>query len=381
VRRPVAIVAVCVLALAGSLAIPPTTYSERGIALLFAVFSLPFVLVGGLLMVRRPEHVIGRVMLGIGGLMTLLVASGQYAGYALLRDRSMPLGLEAAWWGSTMFIPLFALIVILLLVFPRERLEGRGRRAIARVAVAAAAVATIAQALLPGPMDGFGTRRNPFGIEAAETPLSIALTGAQAVGAACFCLAVIDVFTRLRRARGDEREQLKWFAYAAVLLVVCQLPNLLPLGLDSSLAGLLLVVLAFTAVPASVAVAVMKYRLYDIDVVIRRTLIYGALTVTLGATYLALVLLAGLAVGRSGFAVAVSTLAVAGLFRPVLARIQAVVDRRFYRRRYDAERTLEAFSARLRDELDLSALSGELRGVVRDTVQPAHVSVWLRSER
>ena len=196
-------------------------------------------------------------------------------------------------------------------------------------------------------------------------------------------LAAASVLVRRRRARGVERQQLELvLAVGAIVgaVVVLDMCTWLLWSHGALQVRMAVLGLAFAAFPAAAGVAILRYRLYDIDVVINRALVYGALTATLGATYLALVLLVGLAVGRSNLAIAVSTLAVAALFRPLRARFQGGVDRRFYRRRYDAAQTLEAFGVRLRDELDLDALGTDLRGVVRDTVQPAHVTLWLRSE-
>ena len=191
--------------------------------------------------------------------------------------------------------------------------------------------------------------------------------------------AAASIVVRFRRAHGAERAQIKWFTVAAAQLVVAFAVSFSLAPVIGEQASWVIVAMALLALALAVAIGVMRYRLYDIDVVINRALVYGGLTATLGAAYLGTVLLVGLAIGRSGFAVAVSTLAVAALFGPARARIQALVDRRFYRHKYDAERTLEAFAARLRDEVALDALDSELRGVVRSTMQPAHVSLWLRS--
>jgi hypothetical protein len=202
-----------------------------------------------------------------------------------------------------------------------------------------------------------------------------------------FAASLAALVVRFRRSRGVERQQLKWLAFAGAIPVAA---FALSFVLGSFVSGGLLLdaifVTGFAAlmlIPVAVGVAILRYRLYEIDRVISRTLVYGSLTVVLGAAYAGLVL-AGQAVfssfaGGSNLAIAVSTLVVAALFLPLRSRVQRVVDRRFNRHRYDAQQTLEAFGSRLREQVDLATLTGELRGVVEETIQPSHVSVWLRS--
>jgi hypothetical protein len=199
---------------------------------------------------------------------------------------------------------------------------------------------------------------------------------------ACFVAAILSLIVRFYRSRGDERLQLKWFVYATTL-------GFLAVGLSGEgIIGELAWTLAPLSLPVSAGIAILRYRLYDIDLIINRTLVYGSMT-----AMLALIYFGGVAATQAIFrtftgqeeqpqiAVVVSTLVIAALFNPLRHRIQSFIDRRFYRRKYDARKTLEAFSAKLRDETDLDALNDDLVGVVRETMQPAHVSLWLRPDR
>jgi hypothetical protein len=223
---------------------------------------------------------------------------------------------------------------------------------------------------------------NPIGIEGLayveDLPVFGVLGGLLFVGVIG---AVASVVERFRRSRGAEREQMKWFVCAVAPMLVIPVGDYLP-GIIGSVAfaGVLI------ALPTAIGIAVLKYRLYDIDLIINRTLVYGSLTATLVVLYvMGIVVLQRLFVfvtgEKSTLAVVASTLLIAALFTPLRRRIQSFIDRRFYRKKYDARKTLEAFSAKLRDVTDLQALNSELVGVVRETMQPAHVSVWLRPEK
>ena len=355
---------------------PVNTLGSPEFDALFSVVYLAFPVVGALIASQEPRNAIGWLFLvaGLGRAVDFA-----FVGYAT--NTRSPL---AALIADLVWVPtLLGGTALLFLLFPAGRLPSRRWRPLVWLIGAVTLAYVLATALNPGPLYYLPGVDNPLGVEGADAVLSAIVDGAGTVAIVTILAAVASLVARFRRSRGQERQQLKWLVYAAALLFVSAPVQPLLGGLE--VAGVAISDLVFGAlialIPIAVGIAILRYRLYDIDLVIRRTLVYAALTATLGAAYLGSVLLIGLAVGESGFAVAVSTLAVAALFRPALARIQAVVDRRFYRRRYDAGRTLEAFGGRLRDELDLEALTADLRGVVRETVQPAHVSLWLRRAR
>lgn len=351
-----------------------------------AVALLAFPVVGAVVVSRHPGNLVGWLFCVVGipfGISGVAYGWGAYGLFA--HPGALPGAEWGAWLGSWLFAPsLFAVPALLFLLFPDGRPPSARWRPVAWLVLASVAATTIGSALMPGRLTEppFKGIENPAGVEAAGGAI-------EAVSFAGFFALFIGILlgagaliARFRRSRADEREQLKWFAAAGAMFALAVIVAISPWFGSSDTNGQLLILLTFAAIPIAAGVAILKYRLYDIDRVINRALVYGALTATLAAGYLGCVLLAQLVIGaESGLAVAISTLAMAALFRPARARIQAAVDRRFYRRRYDAAVTLEAFGARLREQLDLDALGADLRGVVQDTVQPAHVSLWLRRPR
>jgi hypothetical protein len=348
----------------------------EGSAFAYTFFVGAFATMGALVASRRPRNPIGWILLAGG-------ASYSIGGLTITQTEHGDAPVLVRWLSTWVWMAGIGPVATFgLLLFPDGRLPSPRWRAFAWFAAAAIVVTASVIAFAPGPFED-STVENPLGFDAMPG-LFDAL---QIVSPAALALAVFgsiaSLFVRFRRARNVERQQLKWLTYTGALVGVALATAITIETIVGDRAVNLtntIITLSLALVPVAMGIAILRYRLFDIDVVINRTLVYGALTATLGGAYLGTVLLVGLAVGESGFAVAVSTLAVAALFRPLRTRIQAAVDQRFYRRRYDAQQTLEAFGGRLRDELDLEALGDDLRGVVHDTVQPAHVSLWLRSE-
>jgi hypothetical protein len=348
---------------------------------------LAFPLVGALIVTRDHTNSVGWLFCAVGVPFALAGLAHGWGSYTLFEEPgSLPAGEVAAWLASWLFVPpLFAVPSLLFLLFPDGRPPSRRWRPVVWAVVVAVVAAGVGSALTPGRLTEppFRGIQNPVGIDGARTAFEIVATAGFITLFFTILFGAAAIVVRFRRSSGDERLQLKWFATAGAVFALACIAYIAPFSpLPSDTAGQALILLAFGCIPVAAGIAILKYRLYDIDVVINRTLVYGALTATLAAAYLGTVLLLQVALSPltedSDLAVAGSTLAVAALFRPARAGIQRFVDRRFYRRRYDAARTLELFSARMRDELDLDTLGVELRSIVAETMQPRGVSVWLR---
>jgi hypothetical protein len=339
--------------------------------------------VGAVVASRRPRNPIGWVFLTVGVLAAIGSIGEAYTLATFSRPGPLsPAALLAAWTQTWFWYPLLATATFMpLLLFP-SGLPSRRWRPVLWLLVASVTSVTVLSALSSTLEAPGRTVPNPIGLSRMtardiEESLLFQLFGILLT--ALMAAAVVSLVLRFRRSRGVERQQLKWFAYAAVFVGLSLVASItIPAYERSPLSGLVFG-FAIWLIPISCGIAIMRYRLYDIDRIINRTLVYGVLTVLLAAVYVGAVVGLGTLVGESTLLVAASTLLVAALFRPARRRVQDLIDRRFYRRKYDAARTLEAFSARLRVEVDLDTLAGDLVGVVRDTMQPAHASLWLRS--
>jgi hypothetical protein len=356
---------------------------------------LVFPLVGALIASRRPENAIGWICLAVGLLWMLIGVSDFYGVYGVAQPGSVPFPVVVAGINNWLWVPAVGLLgTYLLLLFPDGRLPSRRWRPLAWLCGAVLLLASVGVMLSPGPLQGLGGVRNPFGLEGQQW-LTSAGYAVLPLLPLCMLASALSLVLRFRRSRGEEREQIKWIAFAASVVVVVYLIAMVLSLLSSaatwfagsSPAWLSLLqtaaLLSLTAVPIAVGFAVLKYRLYDIDALINRALVYGSLTVFLAATYLGGVVglqhVFRVLTGQgSTLAVVASTLVIAALFSPLRRRVQGFVDRRFYRSKYDAAKTLEAFSTRLREETDLDALRDDVVEVARRTIQPAHVSLWLR---
>jgi hypothetical protein len=388
VAAALTLVALAFLVINGSTEHPNSVGSSGLDAALLLVF-LTFPTVGALIAASRPQNAIGWIFLGAGIGAAMEDAALGYATYTLVSEPgSLPGGAAAALVADVVWVPTLTLSTTLLfLLFPGGRLPSRRWKPVVYLAVAITVGYAAGTLFIPAPLYFFPDVANPLGINGAEVVLKPVLDATSGPAILCsVALAVVALVLRFRRSQGDERAQMKWLAYTGALLVLFTPAAVILGSRDVQVAGVFVSDVLFTLIvgliPVAVGVAILRHRLYDIDVVINRTLVYGALTATLIAAYLAGVLLLQLALSplttQSDLAVAGSTLAVAALFRPLRTRIQALVDRRFYRRRYDAQRTLAGFGTRLRDEVELENVSADLRAVVAETVQPAHVSLWLR---
>ena len=380
---------------------PSSSWGTGGISTpLWAILPfLPFPIVGALIVFRRPTNPIGWISLAVGIAWMMGMATGSYGLYGVRMTVPGLVPYPAAVGSLAEFLPPTALLLgaFLILLFPDGRLPSSRWRPVAWLCGAVIATNIVVTILAPGPLSELRNVRNPFGLEGSPW-LANATELIGLLFPICLLASASSLIVRYLRSGEEVREQIKWLAFAASIVALgvsgaVIYGTLFPSDAGSSASGMLgnlledAITLSFGGVPVAIGFAVLKYRLYDIDVVINRALVYGALTASLVLVYFggvtATQALLQTFTGQDDLpqlAVVASTLAIAALFDPVRRRIQSFIDRRLYRRKYDARKTLEAFSAKLRDEADLDSLNADLVTVVGQTLQPAHVSLWLRPD-
>jgi hypothetical protein len=374
----------------------PATDTPPALTAVLRALSLAFPTVGALVASRRPENPIGWIFCGTGLLYGVQAFASGYVDYALLKHTG-PLPAEElmAWLSGWIGIPVLPLAgALLVLLFPNGKLLSRNWQPVVWMAACGSVMLTLGAALGPGSLSFQPTFDNPLGLGGAIGELGPSESSFSAGGVVeilvrvgfffvlvSWLFSVAAMIMRMDQAKGPERQQLKWFVYTVALLVVGFLAALLGFGQHS--VAWHMGIAAFNFLPIAAGIAILRYRLYDIDLVINRTLVYGVLTAALALVYVgSIVLFQGLFRAFTGetsqLAVVASTLAIAALFVPLRRRVQAFIDRRFYRRKYDVAKTLQAFNIRLRNDVDLDSVADDLVEVVKETMQPAHVSLWLR---
>ena len=363
-------------------------YYDPPVEPVFALATvLTFSVLGAIIASRQPHNAIGWLFCGIGLVVSLNSLSGSYAVYRLAGGYGpWNLAETAAWYASWSWtLWLYVPTTFLLLLFPNGRLSSPRWRPVGWCAALGVISFVGGSALTPGPLEEFPRFTNPYGVN------SLILGAVTIVGAilasASMVASAVSLIIRMRRAGRVERQQIKWLAYGGAVVVGTVFVSSVIATIWSEDLGISLIIISLLGVPIFTGVAILRYRLYDIDIIINRTLVYGSLTLMLALLYFG-----GVTATQALFraltgqeqlpqlVVVGSTLVIAALFNPLRRRIQSFIDRRFYRSKYDARKTLEAFSARLREETDLEALNGELVEVVTETMQPAHVSLWLRPD-
>ncbi len=366
--------------------------SEVALVPLVLSTAVPFATVGAVVASRRPENPVGWLFIAFGAAAAIRFTGSQYATYALLtHPGSLPAGDLIASFAVHLWHPALGFLVFSFLLFPHGRLPSRRWRIVAWVSAIGCAIALVSGMLEYEFLYEYTWPEDMSFVKPLFTGPVAAVAATVFWYSSMIILAMLfasgaSLVLRLRRSVGEERQQLKWVVYTVALLTFAVPSTILIIIILQSLEDVrVFFAVLFPLIPISVGIAILKYRLYDIDLLINRTLVYGSLTATLVMAYFGgIVVLQRLFVTLTGekstLAVVASTLLIAALFNPLRRRIQGFIDRRFYRRKYDARKTLEVFSTKLRDETNIDALSDDLVGVVRETMQPTHVSLWLRPD-